>query len=158
MGDVDLIHEFGETHIRPHYAPLIGTRAADSQVTRWWNEEQIATAVSDGRIVVADAGDLVVAVAQRGWNGADHVLYKLYVAPGIRGQGLGPWLIDAIVRQLPPDARRLCVEHFASNARAGAFYEREGFAVERVEPHPDDSALDVVWRARDISPGERGPL
>ncbi|WP_028045337.1 GNAT family N-acetyltransferase [Cellulomonas sp. URHE0023] len=156
-GDVGPICAFGATHIRPHYTPLIGAGAADLQVTRWWSVEQIGTAVSQGRIVVAEAeaGDGVVGVAQRGWDGADHVIYKLYVDPACRGQGLGPRLIAAVVGQLPPDARRLCVEHFAGNVRAGAFYEREGFAVERVERDADDPALDVVWRARDLAPDER---
>jgi hypothetical protein len=34
---------------------------------------------------------------------------------------------------------------------AGVFYEREGFAVDRVEPSPTgERALDVVWRVRDL--------
>jgi hypothetical protein len=61
-------------------------------------------------------------------------------------------LIDALAEHLPDDAQRLCVEHFAANTRAGVFYEREGFAVERVEPSPSgDPALDVVWRVRRVS-------
>jgi hypothetical protein len=44
---------------------------------------------------------------------------------------------------------RLYIEHFAANERAGAFYEREGYGVERTEPSPNgDPALAVVWRVR----------
>ena len=158
--DVRAVCEFGETHVRPHYAPLIGEHAADAQVARWWNAEQIGAAVSAGLIVVAEAADGVVGVAQLGRAGVDHVIYKLYVDPRHRSHGLGPRLIEALVRRLPPDATRLCVEHFAGNERASAFYEREGFTVERVDPSPvDDPALDVVWRVRALpgASGRQGP-
>ncbi len=147
--DVVAICRFGEAHIRPHYTPLIGTAAADEQVRGWWNETRIGAAVADGAVVVAEAGGDLVGVGQRGRRGADHVVYKLYVHPGHRGGGLGRRLLDALTKQLPADVDRLYVEHFAANERAGAFYEREGFVVDRVEPSSTgDPALGVVWRSR----------
>jgi len=154
---VTSICEFGDAHVRPHYTPLIGADHAAAQVTTWWDEARIEAAVDAGLVVVAEAPDGVVGVVQRGWRGADHVIYKLYVDPRLRGRALGPRLIAAVVERLPPDASRLCVEHFASNARAAAFYEREGFTVVRVEPSGGDPALDVVWRARAVT-GARAPV
>jgi ribosomal protein S18 acetylase RimI-like enzyme len=149
--DVAAICRFGEAHIRPHYAPLIGAEAADEQVRSWWNEAHVGAAVANGLVVVAEAGGQLLGVGQRGRSGADHVVYKLYVHPGHRGRGLGPRMLDAITTRLPADADRLYVEHFVANQRAGAFYEREGFTVERIEPGPpDDPALGVVWRARQL--------
>ncbi|MBO9552976.1 GNAT family N-acetyltransferase [Cellulomonas sp.] len=149
--DVEAICRFGETHVRAHYEPLIGPEHADTQVARWWSTAYVGRAVSRGLVVVALAGDRLAGVAQRGHDGIDHVLYKLYVDPRDRGLGLGPHLVDAIERDLPADARRLCVEHVAANVRAAAFYEREGFTVERVEASAvGDPALDVVWRARSL--------
>jgi ribosomal protein S18 acetylase RimI-like enzyme len=147
--DVAAIRRFGETHVRAHYAPLIGAAAADAQVRDWWNETHVGAAVAAGLVVVAeDAGELL-GVGQRGRNGAEHVVYKLYVHPGQRGRGLGPRLLGALAAQLPADAERLYIEHFAANERAGAFYEREGFTVERIEPSPTgDPALAVVWRVK----------
>ncbi len=151
-GDVVAICRFGEEHIRPHYAPLIGAAAADDQVRRWWNETHVGAAVASGLVVVAETDGHVVGVGQRGRSGADHVVYKLYIHPDLRGRGLGPQLLDALIRQLPADAHRLYIEHFAANERAGAFYEREGYAVERIEPSPsEDAALAVVWRARSLA-------
>ncbi len=46
--DVGAICRFGEAHIRPHYAPLIGAVAADEQVRRWWNETHVDAAVAEG--------------------------------------------------------------------------------------------------------------
>ncbi|HEX5120819.1 MAG TPA: GNAT family N-acetyltransferase [Pseudonocardiaceae bacterium] len=147
--DVPGICAFGQAHIRPHYTPLIGPDAADRQVRLWWTVEHIGSAVAAGLVVVAAAGSEIAGVGQRGRSGEDHVIYKLYLHPDQRGHGLGPRLIDALAAQLPDGAQRLCIEHVAANARAGAFYEREGFAVERIEPSPSgDRALDVVWRVR----------
>jgi ribosomal protein S18 acetylase RimI-like enzyme len=81
------------------------------------------------------------------------LVYKLYVHPKRRGRGLGSQLLDALTRQLPADADRLHLEHFVANERAGAFYEREGFTVERLESSPTgDPALGIVWRVRRLSP------
>lgn len=151
--DVTAICRFGEAHIQPHYAPLIGAAAADEQVRRWWNETHVGAAVAKGLVVVAEAGGQLVGVGQRGRSGADHVVYKLYIHPQHRGRGLGPQLIDALIRQIPASADRLCIEHFAANERAGAFYEREGFAVQRIEPSPTGNpALVAVWRVRHLPP------
>ncbi len=154
--DVAAICRFGEAHIRPHYAPLIGAEAADEQVRRWWNETHVGAAVAEGLVVVAEADGQLVGVGQRGRRGADHVVYKLYVHPQHRGRGLGPLVLDALTRQLPADADRLYIEHFVANERAGAFYERAGFTVVRIESSPtDDPALGVVWRARRVRGANR---
>ena len=80
------------------------------------------------------------------------MVYKLYVHPQRRGRGLGPQLLDALTRQLPTNADRLYIEHFVANERASAFYEHEGFAIERIESSPtEDPALGVVWRARHLA-------
>jgi ribosomal protein S18 acetylase RimI-like enzyme len=153
-GDVAAICRFGEQHVRAHYARLIGAQAADEQIRNWWNETYIASAVESGLVVVAESRGELIAVAQRGRHGADHVVYKLYVHPRSRGQGLGPKLLDALTEQLPPDADRLFVEHIAANERAGEFYEREGFTIDRFEPNPaNDPALGVVWRVRPLRRG-----
>jgi GNAT superfamily N-acetyltransferase len=160
VADVDRVCAFGETHIRPHYTPIIGARAADQQVATWWNRAQILSAAAESRLVLAEAHGTVVGVAQHGRHGADVVLYKLYLDPRYRGQGLGPRLIAAVIDALPPEVGRLCVEHIAGNVRAAAFYEREGFTVERVERGaPGGSGIDVVWRARAVgdTPETRSP-
>jgi GNAT superfamily N-acetyltransferase len=151
--DVVAICRFGEAHIRPHYMPLIGAEAADAQVRNWWNRACIGAAVGNGLVVIAEHDGVVVGVGQRGRRGHDHVVYKLYLHPAHRGRGLGPRLIDALTGHLPADADRLHIEHFAANQRAGAFYEREGFAVQRIEPSPTgDPALGIVWRERVLVP------
>jgi ribosomal protein S18 acetylase RimI-like enzyme len=150
--DVVALCRFGEAHIPSHYAPLIGPAAAAEQVRSWWNETHLGAAVAEGLVVVAEADGQLVGVGQRGRRGADHVIYKLYVHPDDRGRGLGPRLLDALTRQLPADADRLVIEHFVANERAGAFYEREGFTVQKVESSATGNpALGVVWRSRPLA-------
>jgi GNAT superfamily N-acetyltransferase len=156
--DVGAICRFGLAYVRPHYAPLIGANAADGQVRTWWNEPDVEAAVAQGLVVVAEADGDLVGVGQRGRRGSDHVIHKLYVHPRHRGHGLGPRLLETLTTQLPTDADRLYIEHFVGNDRAGAFYEREGFTVESVEPGPaDNPALGVVWRVRPLSAGASAP-
>jgi GNAT superfamily N-acetyltransferase len=151
--DVAAICRFGEAHIRAHYAPLIGAEAADQQVRRWWNPTEIGAAVDEGFVVVAETDGQLVGVGQRGRRGTDHVVYKLYVHPQYRSCGLGPVLLDALIQHLPARTDRLYVEHFMANERAGTFYEREGFTVERIDPGPPENpALGIVWRVRYLVP------
>jgi len=149
--DVMAICRFGEEHVRAHYTPLIGEEAAARQVRMWWNETNVAGVVARGAMVVAEDGGHLVGVGQRGLDGTEHVIYKLYVHPRHRGGGLGKRLLEVLIGQLPADAQRLYIEHFVANERAGAFYEREGFTVERIEPSATgDPRLGVVWRFRNL--------
>jgi len=149
VGDVDAICRFGETHVPPHCAPLIGAAAAEDQVRTWWNAEYVSRAVAQGLVVVAEAGRDLVGVAQRGRRGDDHVIYKLYVHPQHRSAGLGRRLVDALIAQLPAGTPRVYVEQFVSNERAGAFYEREGFVIDTIEASATgDPRTATVWRVR----------
>lgn len=145
-GDIAAICRFGEEHIPPLYTPLIGAEAANDQL-RFWTETQITRAVTRNLMVVATRDDKIVGVGQRGRRDptadSDHVIYKLYLHPGVRGRGIGPRLIEALSRQI--DADKIYIEHFQANERAARFYEREGFTVERVE-------RGIVWRSRLIRP------
>lgn len=147
--DVPVICRFGEEVVEDHYRPLIGEEAAAAQVRDWWNRDRITEAVESGLVIIAETGGNVIGVAQRGRHGNDHVVYKLYVHPEHRGRGIGPRLLDAIAARLPAGVDRLYIEHFAANTRASAFYEREGYVVDRIEPSPSgDARRDVIWRVR----------
>jgi ribosomal protein S18 acetylase RimI-like enzyme len=144
-GDIAEIRRFGEEHVPPLYTPLIGAEAAHEQL-RFWTETQITRAVTRNLMVVATQEGRIVGVGQRGRRDpaadSDHVIYKLYLDPGVRGQGIGPRLVEALEQQI--DADKIYVEHFRENERAARFYEREGFRTEREEN-------GIVWRSRPIT-------
>lgn len=149
--DVEAICAFGEAHIRDHYEPLIGTAAAEKQVRDWWNTCVIEDAVADGAILIAEHQGSMIGVAQVSARAQPPTIYKLYVHPVHRGRGVGPILLDAVIASLPYGTSRLAIEHFAANERAGSFYEREGFAIDRTITDPSgDASVDIVWRSREL--------
>ena len=155
--DVAGVVGFGRAVVPEHYAPLIGAGAARAQVERWWGEGSIAEAVDECLVVIAEEAGEVVGVGQRGQMGVEHVIWKLYLHRAHRGRGLGRQLVQVLVDQLPDDAQRVWIEHFAANERAGAFYEREGFTVDRVEASASgDAGTDQVWRVRRLAPARPG--
>lgn len=139
------------SHIPAHYAPLIGVAAAQAQLDDWWSERVIRSAVEAGALLVAEESGTLAGVLQIAADAQPPTVYKLYVHPDRRGRGLAPRLLEAAIAGLPDDTARLAVEHFAANARAGAFYEREGFAIDRVvDAASGDPALAVVWRVKTL--------
>ncbi|MFI7115418.1 GNAT family N-acetyltransferase [Amycolatopsis sp. NPDC049868] len=144
--DVMAVCRFGEEHVRAHYAPLIGEEEAARQVRMWWNATNIAGAVARGSVVVAEDGGRLAGVGQRGLDGGEHVIRKLYAHP--RHHGLASRLLEVLIGRLPADFERVYAEHLVADERAGAFFEREGFTVERIEPDADPR-LGVVRRVRD---------
>lgn len=108
-------------------------------------------AVRDGRVVVALRGGEVVGVAQFDLAMTPPMIWKLYVDPALRGQGVGPQLLDAVYALLSPGTATVRIEHFTVNERAGRFYEREGFDVERVEEAASgDPRQRVTWRVKTL--------
>lgn len=149
--DVAAIVAFAEAVVPPHYAPILGPSAARRQVEVWWTPERMAAAAEAGRVHVAVAGGRFVGVVETGTYGGDQVIWKLYLAPEARGRRLGVELLRRAVAALPEGTDHVLVEHVAGNRRAGAFYEREGFAVVGTEPAASgDPHAAVVWRRRDL--------
>lgn len=86
--EVDSIVAFARAVVPPHYAPILGDDAAEEQL-KWWTADRIGSAVAAGRVHVAVADDAIVGVAETGALGDEQVIWKLYLAPGFRGRGLG---------------------------------------------------------------------
>jgi len=145
--DLKNILAFGAAVVPVHYEPILGAEAAQRQVDMWWSEQRIAPAINKGHVYVASNGAQIIGVAEIGELDSGFVLWKLYLNPNCRGEGLGARLVSAVIADLPNSARSLQVEHFAGNERAGRFYEREGFQVERVDKSPSGNVnANVVWR------------
>jgi putative acetyltransferase len=90
----------------------------------WWRERWRNTLVPAAEIVVAEAGDTMI-----GFVTVDrHTFYldQIVVAPEHWGTGVGKALIAEAKRISP---RGLDLDVNVDNARAGAFYGKEGFVV-----------------------------
>ncbi|MFD5246519.1 GNAT family N-acetyltransferase [Amycolatopsis sp. NPDC058340] len=148
--DVMAICRFGEEHVLACYTPLLGEEEAARQVRMWWNTTNIAGAVARGAVVVAEDGGRLAGVGQRGLDGGEHVIRKLYALP--RYRGLGSRLLEVLIGRLPAGVERVYAEHLVADERAAAFFEREGFTVEpSARPR-----LGIVRRVRG-STGARRP-
>lgn len=148
--DLEGICEFGATYIPQHYGPLLGPEAAQAQVDNWWNRDRMSQAVGEGRVVLAKDEEVIIGVGEWSLFEGAPVIWKLYVHPLHRGEGIGPRLIDAIIDDLPDEVDRLQVEHFAVNRRAGVFYEREGFEEVRTVEDRTNPVMNVIWRERSL--------
>ncbi len=152
-GDVEAIVDFGRAHVPQHYEPILGVAAAQAQVDRWWTPDYLSPGIDRSEVLLAESAGELVGVAQFGIYEGDPVIWKLYIDRKRRSQGIGRALLDAVMAAVPDEARRVLVEHFAGNARAGAFYERAGFAYLRTDPSiTGDPAGDQVWRVRELAP------
>src|SRR5690625_3827540 len=150
LNDVDAIVDFGARVVPPHYSPILGADAAQGQLA-WWTRECMEPAVTAGRVHVALANHAVVGLSETGEFNGEQVIWKLYLAPDFRGGSLGTELLRHSIDALPAGVGHVLVEHFAGNARAGTFYQREGFNVIHTEAaHSDDQNAAVVWRRLEL--------
>jgi len=149
--DTDAICDFGSRYIGDFYAPILGAEAARSQVDTWWSDAAMRPAVAAGAVVVAVSEEKIVGVAQFDPDLTPPMIWKLYVHPSLRRHGIGPRLLEAVIARLPADATSVGIEHFTANTRAGDFYEREGFLVDRVEDAASgDPRQRVTWRVKQL--------
>jgi putative acetyltransferase len=90
----------------------------------WWSKQWRDDLVPKANIVVAEALEKIVGFVTVELD--SHYLDQLVVAPEFWGIGVATKLI-AQAKQLSPDGLNLSVN--TDNARAIAFYEKEGFVV-----------------------------
>ncbi len=114
----------------------------------WWRERWRNELVPLARIVVAeDAGALIGFVTIDG-NG---YLDQLVVSPRHQGSGVADALVDE-AKLLSPRGVTLKVN--ADNARAIAFYKRNGFVDDGADVNPGSKrkVLKMKWRAASSAP------
>lgn len=77
-------------------------------------------------VLVATEGDAPVGYAMAQRDGAEIILYGLYVHPEWKSQGIGSALLDAVIAD-NPDAKAIRLEVLKDNAAAIAWYRAKGF-------------------------------
>ena len=80
--------------------------------------------------VADDAGQIAAMLAFRLRDG---YLDQLFVAPDYHGHGIGRMLLQFTRENLPNEIWLRCA---SLNEKAWRWYEREGFVLEKEEPHP----------------------
>ena len=77
-------------------------------------------------VLVATHDGLPVGHAMGQRDGAEVILYSLYVHPDWQGQGIGSALLDAVIAG-HPEAKAIRLEVLKDNAAAIAWYRTKGF-------------------------------
>lgn len=139
---------FASIAVHDTYDSVAGAAYAQNLLDTWWGAA-LNPDIEEGLVLVAVHGEDIVGLTHLGTWDDEPVMWKLYVAPDRRSQGVGPQLIAGLIDLLPPDTPRLLTEHIIANDRAGRFYEREGFEVIGTE-EGDEPGLGFVWRARSL--------
>lgn len=92
------------------------------------------------RLAVADSGLVGFVAMQPGsaW------LRQLFVAPGLKGQGIGTALLDEAKQTMPAG---FWLRTDEENQRARRFYERRGLRLDRLAPHPEYGGMTAryIW-------------
>jgi ribosomal protein S18 acetylase RimI-like enzyme len=96
--------------------------------------------------VADDAGRIAAMLAFRM---RDRYLDQLFVAPDYHGRGIGKMLLQFTRKNLPDEIRLRCA---SLNQKAWRWYEREGFVLEKEEPHPESGLMMRYYRWKKGSP------
>ncbi len=119
----------------------------DDREQRW---RQRFEHVGYNAVAIAD-GRLVGTVGAMHRDGGSVELISMWVAPEVRGTGIGEALIDAVIDwAASTSVVTVVLAVRRGNQHAVALYERVGFR--RVGPNPDDAAEDLM--AVSPEPGE----
>ncbi len=119
--------------------------------------ERLGRLLARGDVFAVLAGDPAIAVAlvtlrpSVWYEGAVALLDELYVAPGLRGQGIGSALLAAVegaVRQRGGEVLEINVDGHDRDARR--FYERHGYS--NTEPGGDEPLLYYFRELSEDSP------
>jgi putative acetyltransferase len=97
----------------------------------WWRERWRSTLVPATEIVIAEARDVMIGFVTV--DPRTHYLDQIVVAPEYWGTGVGPALI-AKAKRISPQGLDLDVN--TDNARARAFYGKEGFVITGTGKNP----------------------
>jgi ribosomal protein S18 acetylase RimI-like enzyme len=121
-------HAAHDRILGPDLATRVGRRLY-SKFNLWmWIAYSISRPRSATMLVAHRGGDAIgLAMGQPDSEGAEIILYMLYVHPQSMRQGVGSALLRAVIARFP-DARAIRLEVLKGNAAAIEWYEAKGFA------------------------------
>lgn len=141
------VRDLGRRSRLDAYAGALPLADIEEGLAQWWNDESLLREMQTGQMFVADDAGVVGVASGERYDADTWVLWKLYVAPERRSQGIGARLLEEYVVRLPDDVSSVLLEHLAFNDGAGRFYDRNGFVAERTTPGTVPGT-EIVWRRR----------
>lgn len=147
--NLDEIRAFGRRVLTPFYESIGLPQYGEMNLTHYWESAEQAVAIAEGRVLVAEVDGIIVGVTEFGSYDGEPIIWKLYVDPTMRGQGIGAELINAAIRAGARGATSVLVEHPSENEVAAHFYERLGFTVSQID-EGDGPGATTVWRQKTL--------
>jgi ribosomal protein S18 acetylase RimI-like enzyme len=128
----------------------IGIREyGEAMVGHYWESDAQAAAIAERHVILAEHDGAIVGVTELGSYKGEPIIWKLYIAPDLRGQGIGEKLVEGAIAALPDTASSILVEHAAENERVAKFYDRVGFHVAWIDEGEGPGAT-TVWRRKQL--------
>ena len=143
--DLDAVIHVGVTTWRATYPPITGEAYVEEGIATWWTPEAVLPGIENRRVLVAEDGQEVVAMAAYTLFEDHLMLWKLYVLPDAQGSGAGGALLTEVIARAGDLPVRLT--HLVGNDRAHAVYERLGFVetgtvVSPIDGGPEEVAME----------------
>jgi GNAT superfamily N-acetyltransferase len=144
-GDAVRLSRVGARSWQDAYGAHFTAAQIERGLAQWWTPGQLLAEIEGGLVLIAEDDEIVGLASGDRRDVETWVVWKLYVVPERRSEGIGRLLLAEYLTRLPRSVTAVVLEHFAFNVGAAAFYEREGFDV-------DGTAIGelgaVVWRRK----------
>lgn len=149
VDDIDAVVEIGTATWWATYPAIAGEEYVVRGIARWWTVESTRSAIESGRVRIAEDGARPVGMASYSVDGSVIDLWKLYVLPEAQGTGAGSALLRSVIDAAGPEHTTIRLAHKDGNAKARAFYERNGF-VETGRSPDEIGGPDNIWMECDL--------
>lgn len=128
--DLPTIRDMLITTWHHSYDNIYGEDRVNDIIARWHSVQTLANGLhaADGRFLVAEIEERIIATAYAGKVSDAEVKLRLYVHPDCQRAGLGRALLTQITAAFPA-AGKITLEVEPQNRDAISFYERQGFVV-----------------------------
>ena len=129
-GDVEAVRAVARASWTADYPTILSRETAESGVDEWYEPAQLRAELDRPAtcVFVAERADEVVGFVHALWNRDEGVVFRVYVHPDHRGEGIGGDLVDRVRREMESrGADRLTAMVLADNEPGQAFYESLGF-------------------------------
>lgn len=140
-GDIELIRELTYQVWPQTYTPILGTVQVTYMLNLFYNPDALRQQMdqSGHRFIICFKVEQPVGFASYSDTGSGTFkLHKLYVLPGLQGNGIGPFMLNHITDELKKEgAHSLLLNVNIYNATAKAFYQKVGFK------HVKDEDIDI---------------
>ena len=141
--DLEAILELGRTAVPATYQGILEPELIELLMAKSWTKDAMIPSLRAGRTFVAHADGELVGLCSFGSYGKSLVVWKLYVAPGLQGRGVGGLLLRAVTERAAELHVPVRVCYTEGNDSAAAFCRSYGLV--EVGREEQVGLPELVW-------------